>query len=223
MTPDSPQRIRRKDLQTRPKEQETAPETLSIPAAETLRIPVDDADLSPSENEPSSRLRKVETNQLTSPADSGTVGAIDRHPLASPGEPSPQAEPVAALKAYLENLGKPETFADAEEQLQQFLTMQKGLRQVVRAWMQSVLNASAGEASDDFAANAQFVKDLNAVRGAFTLLLRLKNSDMPVYLRCLRPPRSTPSGTFQAISADAKRKSAYSGSQFPSLKAEISR
>ena len=83
---------------------------------------------------------------------------------------------------------------------------------------QSVLDAVAMQTFGSAEDNSRITTKINSVRRAFSLGLRLTDSQEPVYLRCARGPRSK-HGTVQAVSSDRARTRQYSAGIFPRLEA----
>jgi hypothetical protein len=103
-------------------------------------------------------------------------------------------------------------------ELSQIVAELERIKEPLRQRLQRVLDGLAERNLDSVELNAQVVKQINAVRTALGLGLRLKESGEPIYLRCVVASRAR-TATIQAVTADQKRANLAASPTFPALEA----
>ncbi len=112
-----------------------------------------------------------------------------------------------------------ETQLDAIEstaELDQIMAELERIKQPLRQRLQRVLDGLAQRNLDSVELNSQVVKQINAVRTALGIGLRLKESGEPIYLRCVVASRAK-TATIQAVTADQKRINLAASPAYPAL------
>jgi hypothetical protein len=127
-------------------------------------------------------------------------GMAKRRPAPAPDK---EREPAGGALAAIAQLRAIETELDR-------------LKQPYRKRLQKVLDQLADQSLASVELNAQVVRQINGLRTALGLGLRLKETGEPVYLRCVVAPRSK-AATIQAVTADQKRKNLAASGSYPAL------
>ena len=104
----------------------------------------------------------------------------------------------------------------AVAQLEKITAELERVKQPFKSRLQQVLDGLADQAIDSVELNAQVVRQINTIRSALGVSLRLKSSGDPIYLRCILAPRSK-AATIQAVTADQKRTNLAASAAYPPL------